>query len=397
MQRLSQKELVDFVDTHAVHFRSLDLDGFRAWLSQRIEESLRQPDFAQRCRIREIERTHRRRLRDRERRLQKAEDAYRQLPAREQIEQLKHRLESLKKGVAGLEQAVAEDRADPEKLESFRRQYMEVVREFLLLVEDHPEWRRLGRAKGSLERLREEIGLTDAEAELEALGRKQGNSSTASGSYFETVSSEATHRLILPDITHAGEQAHVLHGVTLGCARGELDQVVVVRRGEGAAVEVRAIVEAKRNINDLAHGFRQRQENLAWFAGDSSGYDPQLYRTDRYTEGHFAGPVTHEEDGETFLFDAGSFESITKDAESGWRLDHLYFVTEQRPLLGVGMAEHGQILNRVATDPAFNIDSKVVLGKYRKWAQQLVEPMQTEDVLALYAKTEEWARQIVFA
>lgn len=40
MQRLSQKELVDFVDTHAVHFRSLDLDGFRAWLSQRIEESL---------------------------------------------------------------------------------------------------------------------------------------------------------------------------------------------------------------------------------------------------------------------------------------------------------------------------------------------------------------------
>ncbi|QDU37241.1 hypothetical protein Mal4_15510 [Maioricimonas rarisocia] len=397
MQRLSQKDLIDFVETHAVHFHALDLDGFRTWLSRRIEESLRQPYFAQQCRIRELKREHRRRLRDRERRLEKAADAYAQVPAREQIEQLEHKLDSLGQGVAGLTKAVAEGRAEPEKLAEFEGRFEEATGQYRQLVASTPERKRLDRARASLERLRDEIGLTDAETELEALGRRQGKSSTASGTHFETVSSSATHQLFLPELVREGDQAHVLHGVTLGCARGELDQVVVVRRAENVPVEVRAIVEAKRNINDLAHGFRQRQENLAWFAGDASGYDPALYRTDRYPEGHFQGPVTHEEEGQTFLFDTSSFESITKDAESGWRLDHLCFVTERRPLLGVGMAEHGQILNRVATDPAFNIDSKAVLGRYRKWAQRMVEPMQTEDVLALYARRDDWARQIVFA
>ena len=77
-------------------------------------------------------------------------------------------------------------------------------------------------------------------------------------------------------------------GVTLGAAGTELDQVIVrlPSRAE-RPVEVLAVVEVKRNLNDLAHGFRRRQDDLAWLTGHTANYDPRRYRTRQFPTGHF--------------------------------------------------------------------------------------------------------------
>src|SRR5205085_9755144 len=129
-----------------------------------------------------------------------------------------------------------------------------------------------------------------------------------------------TERHILPDLLRAradgasDRRVRILRRVTLGAARVEFDQLVVrVPAAAGRPVQVLAAVEVKKNINDLAHGFRLRQENLAWLTGDAGGYDPALYRTGHFRSGHFDRPAEHREGGDAFLFAPGSFRRFRRE------------------------------------------------------------------------------------
>ena len=139
--------------------------------------------------------------------------------------------------------------------------------------------------------------------------RNQGHRSGHTGGSFEQQALALTWQYIVPGLVKTGATAslRVLTGVGLGAARTELDQLLIRQpRHPGQPVEVLALVEVKRNLNDLAHGFRQRQENLAWFTGDTGHYDAAQYRTRYFRSGHFDREAVHEQDGEPFVFTSSS-------------------------------------------------------------------------------------------
>src|SRR5690606_17217403 len=228
--------------------------------------------------------------------------------------------------------------------------------------------------------LKESLGLADKEKQLAALLRRQGQSSGQAGQDFEARALQATQHFILPGIQPMDspvERIQVLTGVTLGAARMELDQLIVqtaTRKDE--AVLVLALVETKRNINDLAQGFRQRQENLAWLTGAASGYDPAQYRTRSFPSGHFDRPVRWSQAGQGYLFGPESFR-LFQAAPGGYFLERLYFITRPGPLWGISSAGLSRIQYRIATDIEYEDD----LPAFLAWCQSLTHPLETPDLL----------------
>src|SRR5690606_17747737 len=117
--------------------------------------------------------------------------------------------------------------------------------------------------------------------------------------------------------------------------------LVVEAAGDPAEpVKVLAAVEAKRNINDLAHGLRNRVDNLNWFSGGKGSYNPEPYRTAVFTTGHFDRPATHvDRDGQRHLFTRESFDTFSGssvDQDDEIHLPrHLYLVSRPGWLWGI--------------------------------------------------------------
>src|SRR5262249_24549139 len=150
-----------------------------------------------------------------------------------------------------------------------------------------------------------------------------------------------------------------------------------------------------RNLNDLAHGFRLRQENLAWLTGDASAYDPEAHRTKVFRSGHFDREAVHNEGGEAFVLACESFRRFRRDPATGLFLGRLYFITRAGMMWGVSAAALGRIHSRVATDERWDPDSEAYLGGLLRWCQSLAEPLETPDVLRIYEAVPKQARQIL--
>ncbi|MEM7812354.1 MAG: hypothetical protein AAF532_12835 [Planctomycetota bacterium] len=391
-RRLSPGELDAFVREHDFDLHSAPLPRFRRWLKARIAEAERRPAFRQRLVIRDLEAAHRRPLRERRQRLRTARELYEASAVSAAFERADADVVNMQRAVAGLADAVDRGDADPAKLADFRTRLAEAEARREELLGD-PLRRRLDRAEASIASFERETGLAAAREELTQLDQSRGSSSNVSGETFETAASRAVAGLVLPGLDPPG--AAILHGVTLGCARGELDQVLVASTGAEEPVRVLAVVEAKRNINDLAHGFTMRQENLAWFAGDRGGYEAPKYRTDRYPDGHFEGVTEHHEGGRGYRFDPNSFAVFAdRAADEPWLAD-LYFVTEERPLLGMTSGDLAMLLNLVSGDPRFAPDSDTKLRRCQTRAKGAIDDFQALDVLRLYA--ERRLENIIFA
>lgn len=187
----------------------------------------------------------------------------------------------------------------------------------------------------------------------------------------------------------------VLQGVTLGAARMEIDQLLVRCSGDAdEPVEVLALVEVKRNVNDLAHGFGLRQENLAWLTGDEARYDPEAYRTSSFPEGRFDRAI-HESGGERYVFDAGSFRRFRPDPATGLLLDGLYLVTRPGAIWGVASAALARIAYRVSTDERWAPENEAYLRKLLEWCRSLAHGVETPDVLRTYAAAQDRAQQLL--
>jgi len=395
----SAEELKDFVGRNAIDLRRMSLQQFRTWLQTRIDEASTQEPFRLRCRIREVRTIHRRRIKDRERRLDAAQRAYESLPETVEFERSAREVDSLKKGVLGLKTAVSERRADPEKLLQFEQRLIAAETELAeaRAALNTPEKRRLDRAQSSLDRLLEEVGLTKAEAQLEQNFDQQGSASSIAGTRFEMISSQAAAEFIIPKLGLVDQKAVILHGATLDCPQGELDQIIVTEQENGIA-NVHAVIEAKNNINDLAHGFRVRQENLAWFVGDNHGFDSTRYRTSRFRDGQYDGRVVqHQENGVVYRFDATSFDLFRELDCPPYRMKRLFFVTESRPLVGLGGGDLSRLMHRVATDCRFDIRSDVKLKRLYESMLETLPPVQTIDILRLYANDDSLASNIIMA
>jgi hypothetical protein len=378
--------------------RHIDLAGFRRWLGEHLARWEREPVFAQRALIRDLRRAHPQ-VRRLERELRFAAESDAASPHAPRLREIDRDLGHAAKAIDGLSRALGE--APPqkqpalrEKLTAFREKLAALEAERAELVRSSPERQALLRLAAELDSLRRETGLDREEARLRQLLTERGRQSGRSGESFEAQAATVTRGHILPGLAAAGD-LRLFRGVTLGAARTEFDQLVVRAPGGGGPVEVLAVVEAKRNVNDLAHGFARRQEDLAWLTGERDRYDPAEYRTRAFPAGHFDRPAGHRQDGETFALAPGSFRRFTRDPAAGLFLDRLYLVTRDGPVWGLSAAALNRIGYRVATDAGWDPESESGLRRLFDWGRSLAGPFETPDLLALFAATPERARQVL--
>jgi hypothetical protein len=384
--------------------RALDLPGFRRWLDVHLAHWRKNSVFAQRVRIRDLRRTHPE-LHRLEQELRRAADADARTPQCGPLHEAEREMGNAARAISGLTAALkraapAERPALRQKMTAFQARRQALQDEQARLIASSPERQDWLRLDARLRALRAALGLDEEEARLEALFKAQGHRSGHAGTSFEETALALTQGCVIPELLRGGPEpgggaVRLLRGVTLGAARTELDQLVVRQPAGGGPVEVLAVVEAKRNLNDLAHGFRLRQENLAWLTGDEGAYDQEAYRTKYFRSGHFDRAAVHEEGGEAFAFARGSFRGFRRDPAAGVFLDRLYFITRAGTMWGVSMAALGRINFRVATDERWDPDSAAYLDGLLRWCRSLAEPVETPDVLRLYAAETERARRIL--
>lgn len=404
--RQGADELRRLLEERTSDVRMLGMGGFREWLARRLGRWERDPVFAQRARIHDLRRSHPRlrALEDVERRARAADEAS---PEFARLSAIETELRGADQAIDGLTAAV--ERAEPDerarlqaKLDGFVARRRSLREEEAALTEGSEERQALIRASAGLDELREEIGLAREEARLRELMTAQGRRSGRSGAAFEDVALAVVEGHIVPEVLRDGGDAddarpvRILRGVKLGAARTEIDLLVIREAANpNEPVEVLAMIEAKRNLNDLGHGFRQRQENLAWLTGDEAGYDSAAYRTRHFASGHFDRPAVHEEGGRSHAFTRASFRRFQRDPATGAFLRGLYLVTRPADVVGLGAAALSRIAHRIATDERRDASDDAYLTRLLRWSQTLAEPIETPDVLRLYAATEPTARQIL--
>ncbi|MFY0562933.1 hypothetical protein ACN28E_03730 [Archangium lansingense] len=389
----------------AVDLRVLDLEGFRHWLTQQLPLWESDPAFVQRARIRDLRRAHPE-LRALERAHRRAAATDEASPHGVRLLQVEEALLRTGKAIAGLGAALA--RAEPEEQQGLRRKLavfqdrqQTLQHEQDTLTRESPLRQELLRVSAELQRLRSHLGLERTEAELAELLRHQGHRSGKTGGSFEQQALALTWHYIVPELlgrarTGATARLRVLTGVGLGAARTELDQLVIRQpHHPGQPVEVLALIEVKRNLNDLAHGFRQRQENLAWLTGQTGHYEPSQYRTRFFRSGHFDREAVHEQDGEQFVFSRSSFRHFRWEPSLDVFLRRLYFITREGTLAGISAAALARIRHRVATDERWQPQDDAFLRELLRWCQSLAEPLEAPDVLRLYCSVPGRARQVL--
>ncbi len=351
-------------------------DAFLEWLRARFCDGLRDEAFRIRLDIRSIWLANPELLAARER-LDAVERAHRGTPEHEALEATARALHGAEQAVEGLTLAIIESRSDDEaKLEHFERQ-VEVLRaELASQLAEAPLHQEAAAARQAVEALVSRTGLDAKRAALRDLERARGRGTRRAGRRFEDLGAATIESRLFPVLRAEGHDPRLLRGVTLGCARGEWDGLVVEAAATDPAI-VLGMVEFKRNPGDIAHGFALRTENLAWLAGDDRAYDPAQYRTQRYATGHFEGPVVEA----GLVFTHESFAAIGRSASD--RLASLHFVTTDRPLNGLSSREQHRFLNRIAGDLTVDWGDPAHVSQVRGWLDP--EALRTAEVLERYA------------
>lgn len=393
------------LDTQSLDVRRLDLSGFRHWLDHHLNRWKHDAIFSQRTKIRSLRESQPQLLLlEKQHRFAAAADAA--TASYDRLQRLAQEIADADKAVVGLTRAVQD--SPPEKrpalqrkLASFQARRQLLQTEYRELVQATPERRTLLRIEDDLQRLHHAAGLDREEAALKRLQRERGRRSGRSGDSFEQLTIQTALAEIVPELLceeDAAGEVHLLRGVTLGAAGVELDQLVLRQPpSDDEPVEVLAIVEVKRNLNDVAHGFRRRQQNLAWLAGDAAGYDPRVYRTRYFVSGHFDRPVVRQHGEKKFLFDRGSFRHFHRDAATQLFLDRLYLITRPGPMWGLSSAALNRISYRVATDRHWDPNDEEYLCQLMQWCRTLAHEIETPDVLRIYASKTPRARQVLLA
>lgn len=387
-----------FLKDHTFDLRHAAPTAFATWLQAEVQRRLEFDEvFIQKRRVRDVRLAHH----DALSRLQKALDAsqalYEECSNRTRLDEIAYQCHGNERAIAGLSQAFANEAlpALSLKLKGFKAEQQALKREEQALIAVTPEYSRLQRDKDALESFEKQIGLTRQLEILKTLQHQRGKHSGKSGQDFEIFARDIVMDKLGPLLSAPNETLHCLSGVTLGCARGELDFVLIVQPSPESAVEVRGIVEVKKNINDIAESFLTRQENIAWFVGEQSQYERERYRTARYRDGHFNKTAIHEEGGRSWRFDKSSFSQFKRDPKTNHYLRGLCFLTRLKALNGASAGEQSRLIHSIATD--FNAD--INNPEYRKdlllWTREWLSEFQTREVLALY-QDEALAQQILF-
>jgi hypothetical protein len=380
---------------------------FRRWLLRRVRHWRRDPVFAQRANLRELRRQHPQ-LAELERQHRDAARSFQTSPTYPPFLHLERDLHRAARAITGISDALAEgapgkEQALVQKLGVFQARQAALTEQLRQLEQDCAAYRVWRHTAEALRQFRGDIGLDQAEAVLQDLLQQQGRRSGRRGQSFEVTAAEVTRQILFPELlrregsTADAARLRLLTGVTLGAARLELDQLVIRTPEEpGTAAEVLALVEVKRNANDLAHGFRQRQENLAWLTGDRSAYDPTQYRTGIYRNGHFDRPARHRADSEEFVLASDSFHRFRRDRHTRYFLNRLYLITRPGPVWNISSRALARFRDWVARDLDWDPHSAAYVQHLHRRLQALLEPLGARDLLALYAAHPRYGRNVLF-
>ena len=373
-----------YIRENDTDFHRFDFSRFQEWLRSEIQHRQKDPVFLQRCKIRDLKKMYFSDFCKLEGECRETRGEYESSGKKEVLERLQQEIENGRKAIEGLSASVRQRseekrKATLEKLAGFQEKMDRMLREHRTLLEETPEKQRVDRALSAFFAWKEKIGLTQAEKELEEMLHAMGKRSSEKGSGFEQAAHGIVQRYVAPLVKKKKKSGEgiieILSQVKLGCARAEMDYVVVWSSSSGEPVEVLAVVEVKRNPNDLAHGFLLRQENLAWFTGERQGYDPSLYKTARFRRGHFDQAAWHEERGKKHLFDASSFGRFKR--ESDHFLEGLFWVTSSRRLQGISSDEQSKIAYKISTDVSFSFEEGYLAG-LMDWCRSLIGEWQSQ-------------------
>lgn len=388
--------LKSYITDNSINFHKLNVSLFRDWIQKQIIREKNNSSFQQRIIIRDLKKKHLGLYSKLQEELRKAEKAFNNHPNKEQLDKIEAGIDSSNKAIAGLKQFLEKNPSDEkrkEKLNQFEVKLKKLQDEHHNLSEEMLEKNLFESAKKEWEEFQKRIGLIDEEKKLALLLKQQGQRKSFAGGQYENVSLETVKNFILPTISNRHnikqENLTILSNVTLGCARAEID-FLIVQKMPKKVVKVWGVVEVKKNINDIAGGFELRQENINWFSGMQEKYDPEMYRTKIFKKGHFDCEVTHEEHGELFLFSKNSFEELQKKEE--YFLENLFFITNKRDLLGLRASESSVLSHRISTDIFFDITNDSYLEKLLSWSQEKFKKLQTLEVLSLYAKNDDYVK-----
>jgi hypothetical protein len=391
-------ELRRRLDELTLDVRTLDMAGFRVWLERLMARWQTDPVFVQRARIRDLRRAHPdvRRLTTEFRR---ATEIAATSPAGRRMAVLDKRLHNTEQAITGLDAAL--QNALPEQRNALAAKHagfvgarQRIIDEQSALVESSPQQRQLIRIAEEVRLFREEVGLAREESRLAELLTRTGRESGRAGSDFEQQALTLTQQHVLTDLGDG--PLHVLRKVRLGAAGIELDLAVVRRRGGvDDPVDVLAVVEVKRNINDLAHGFLRRQIDLTWLTGDAQRYDAAAHRTGHFRTGHFDRPAVHWQDAEPFVFRPDSFRRFVRDPQAEFFLDGLYLLTRIGPVWGLSTAAMSRAAARVSSDEDLDLTRATDLVRLFDWCRSLAGAVETPDVLRQFTSAPERGRQLL--
>ncbi|NUM33478.1 MAG: hypothetical protein HUU50_02960 [Candidatus Brocadiae bacterium] len=391
-----------FIKKNSLDFFSMSIEDFSLWLQKQVTRQSTDLDFAKRSEIRDLHSQYRNQFYPLWGALKKAQSEWQGSGKRLAWEFLEKKILGSQKAIEGLSQAIEKKMGEKRleciaKLELYQKDLECLKKEQKIMLDSLAEKHALDKAEKELWNFKEKIGLNQKEKELEDILYAQAQRTTSAGANFEALSREAIEKHIIPSVAKnlTKEQKaslRILSNVTLGCARAEIDYLVVLPDEKNT--RVLAIIEVKRNINDIAWGFLIKQENIAWFTGDVNAYSAESYRTHIFQEGHFNKVVYHEEEGKRLSFDQSSFAAFKREGK--YFIDDLFFITDARPLLGMLSSDYRKFIYRISTDMNFDLENKEYLQDLLAWIRSFISPIQTRNILELYATRETWAKQIVF-
>lgn len=330
-------------------------------------------------------------------------------------QKIKKQIEHGEAAIKGISQALEKlDRPDDEKRTSLETKLQAAMekkllnQEALIAFHESDDWIELQQVKESYQDFRNQTGLNDAELSIQVIQKKQAKNSHSLGFKFEEDAVRCAHHLIIPHlITHQAiggdallrSQIRVLTQVTLKAAQAELD-VVIVRLPIHSEdpVKVLAIIEAKRNPDDVSSGFMIRQENIAWFSGDQSHYDLERYRNQTYSHGHFDQGIWHheKEDDTKYYFDPSSFSYFKRDVNSNYYLNRMYFVTMRRRLSDLPSDQKGLLQHYLSTDHRFyDLTEDTMHTLYKTMQNHKGKVKSSHEIMSLYAQNPITSRRII--
>jgi hypothetical protein len=293
-------------------------------------------EFASKCGVRDLRRNHREELQVVDKAYFKALKSFERCPSSSTLNDLDRSIRGAEQAVQSMtkfiESEVVPEAANAAKIEKCRallpnkktQLAADVVRRDAVRTDSHT-YQTLILHEAEREEVYERIGLR---ARLELARQESKGSGTgrkARGKDFETEAFSALETYYVPKIAaELGIDAKELICVRnmkfgLASSKGstaEIDSLICRRvskkdalswsvfnssssgssstKPAWTAVEVLAVCEVKRNADDCGDAFASYQPSMRWLCGLREEYDPALYVTKAFPNGHFEAPHLHQ-------------------------------------------------------------------------------------------------------